>query len=251
MTKRKTPRKICFLPDVTYFKPAGVKMALLDEVELGHDEVEAIRLKHLVKLDQETAAQQMGVSQPTFHRLLNSAHEKLAEAVIKGKALRIEGGNVSVQEGFEAADCGRPRDCGRRPRKNGIAFPGNRTLTEGPVRIVVASNDGTLEGSVNERFGRCKRLVVYDPGSKTVGVIDNNVNMRMAQGAGIEAAQAVVDSGARVVISGHFGPKAFQVLHEAGIDIYGATSMSVSEALLRFEQGRLEKLSGPNTEPHW
>lgn len=117
MPRKTCPRKISFLANVTYFKPAGVMMAALEEVCLGHDEVEAIRLKHLEKMDQEAAAKQMGVSQPTFHRLLSSAHEKLAEAVIKGKALRIEGGNITLQEGFEASGCVRERVAGFRRRQ--------------------------------------------------------------------------------------------------------------------------------------
>ena len=74
-------------------------MGILEEVILGHDEVEAIRLKNLVGLSQEEAASQMGVSQPTFHRLLLSAHQKLTDAVVNGKALRIEGGNVTTVDG--------------------------------------------------------------------------------------------------------------------------------------------------------
>lgn len=252
MPRKTCPRKISFLPYVTYFKPAGVKMALLEEVELGHDEVEAIRLKHLEKLDQDAAAKQMGVSQPTFHRLLTSAHEKLAEAVIKGKALRIEGGNVTLEEGFESPACGRQRDCGRIWKKaarrkllDGLGEQG------GIMKIAVTSVDGTLDGAVDERFGRCKKLVVYDPQAKTVEVVDNKSNMGMAQGAGIQAAQNVVNAGARVVISGHFGPKAFQVLKAAGIEIYTISNMSVGDALKRFEQGELKKLEGADVDSHW
>lgn len=251
MPKRTGPRKISFLPDVTYFKPARVRIATLEEVELGHDEVEAIRLKHLLRLDQETAARLMGVSQPTFHRLLSSAHEKLAEAVIKGKALRIEGGNVTVQDGFEAASCGRPRDCGRRPRR-GMAMGGGGALSHlDPAIIAVTSVDGTLEGAVNERFGRCKRIIIYNSEKETFQVMDNHRNMAAAQGAGIETAQNVAKLGAKTVISGHFGPKAFQVLDTAGIDVYAVADTSVAEALRRFRQGQLQKLTSPDVQAHW
>jgi predicted DNA-binding protein (UPF0251 family)/predicted Fe-Mo cluster-binding NifX family protein len=251
MPKRSGPRKISFLPDVTYFKPAHVRMAELEEVELQHDEVEAIRLKHLVRLGQDEAARHMGVSQPTFHRLLSSAHEKLAEAVIKGKALRIEGGNVTVQDGFQAARCGRPRDCGRRPPKSTAKDDGGFVSgTDGAI-VAVASVDGTLEGSVNERFGRCKKLVIYDGERMTFQVMDNSRNMGTAQGAGIQTAQSVIEVGARTVISGHFGPKAFQVLNAAGIEVYSVTDNSVAEALRRFHQGQLERLGAPDVDAHW
>lgn len=119
------------------------------------------------------------------------------------------------------------------------------------MKIAVTSVDGTLDGAVDERFGRCKKLVVYDPQAKTVEVVDNKSNMGMAQGAGIQAAQNVVNAGARVVISGHFGPKAFQVLKAAGIEIYTISNMSVGDALKRFEQGELKKLEGADVDSHW
>ncbi len=65
----------------------------LDEVILTMDEIEAVRLKDLEKLDQEKAAKKMNVSQPTFHRLVLSARKKIADALIKGKAIKMEGGN--------------------------------------------------------------------------------------------------------------------------------------------------------------
>jgi predicted DNA-binding protein (UPF0251 family)/predicted Fe-Mo cluster-binding NifX family protein len=252
MPRKTCPRRISFLPDVTYFKPAGVTMAVLEEVALGHDEVEAIRLKHLAKMDQEAAAKQMGMSQPTFHRLLSSAHEKLAEAVVMGKALRIEGGNVTVQEGFQGSACGRARDCGRVLKRVAETKSKNNFAQQGgSMKIAVTSNDGTLEGAVDERFGRCKKLVVYDPETKTVEVVDNKANMGIAQGAGIQTAQNVANAGAKSVISGHFGPKAFQVLKAAGIEIYTAANVTVAEALKRFEQGQLGKLGGADVDSHW
>lgn len=252
MPRKTCPRRISFLPNVTYFKPAGVIMAALEEVALGHDEVEAIRLKHLEGMDQELAAREMGVSQPTFHRLLASAHEKLAEAVINGKALRIEGGNVTLQEGIKTSRCGKERDCGRIWKKAAPKGLQNRLGQEGgSMKIAVTSMDGTLEGSVDERFGRCKKLVVYDPQTKTVEVVDNKANMGMAQGAGIQTAQNVVNAGAKTVISGHYGPKAFQVLKAAGVEIYQAANVTVAEALRRFDQGQLDKLTGADVDSHW
>ena len=55
-----------------------------------------MRLKNLLGYPQEEAANQMGVSQPTFHRLINAAHQKITDAIINGKALRIDGGNVTI-----------------------------------------------------------------------------------------------------------------------------------------------------------
>lgn len=87
------PRWVEFLPGVTYFKPAGVPLSVLDEVALGIDELEALRLKHVMGLDQEECAKRMKVAQSTFQRILASAHSKVASALVEGKAIRIGGGH--------------------------------------------------------------------------------------------------------------------------------------------------------------
>lgn len=91
MSRPKNPRRICFRPEAVYFKPRGVPMSSLDEVVVGADELEAIRLSDVEGLDQTAAAGRMGVSQPTFARILSSARKKLAGAVVRGMAIRLEG----------------------------------------------------------------------------------------------------------------------------------------------------------------
>jgi predicted DNA-binding protein (UPF0251 family) len=81
------------------FKPAGIPVRALEEVAMTLDELEALRLADLEGLYQEEAAGQMGVSRPTLGRILESAHRKVAEALVLGKALRIEGGPVAVARG--------------------------------------------------------------------------------------------------------------------------------------------------------
>ncbi|MBL7155098.1 MAG: DUF134 domain-containing protein [Candidatus Portnoybacteria bacterium] len=82
-------RLIRFNPNVTYFKPRAVPLAILEEVDLTMDELEVIRLCDFRNLDQITAAKKMKISQSTLQRILTSAHQKIAEALIKGKAIRI------------------------------------------------------------------------------------------------------------------------------------------------------------------
>ncbi len=119
------------------------------------------------------------------------------------------------------------------------------------MKVAVTSIDGTMKGAIDERFGRCRKFVVYEAESKTSNVVDNIANLNLPQGAGIQTAQNVVNAGAQAVISGHVGPKAFQVLRAAGIDVYSASNMSVAEALTRYEEGRLTKLSGADVQGHW
>jgi len=85
-------RRVEELPRVAYYKPAGVPLARLSENILGVEELEAIRLVYLTELNQTQAAQQMNVSQPTLNRVLQSGQKKIADALVNGKAIRIEGG---------------------------------------------------------------------------------------------------------------------------------------------------------------
>jgi len=84
------------MPGVTYFKPAGIPLRALEEIHLTVEEAEAIRLKDLEGLEQEEGAEKMNISRPTFQRVLASARQKIADALLKGKAIRIEGGNFEM-----------------------------------------------------------------------------------------------------------------------------------------------------------
>jgi len=92
-------RRVSGQPPANVFKPAGVPMTALDEVRLTLDEFEAIRLADLEQLYQEQAADRMGVSRPTISRILEAAHRKVADALVHGKALRIQGGPVLPPHG--------------------------------------------------------------------------------------------------------------------------------------------------------
>jgi predicted DNA-binding protein (UPF0251 family) len=89
-------RRVTYLPGVTFFKPAGIPLRSLEEVRLSLEEAEALRLKDLEGLEQEEGAEKMNVSRPTFQRVLASARKKIADALLNGKAIRIEGGNFEI-----------------------------------------------------------------------------------------------------------------------------------------------------------
>ncbi|MGI6589595.1 MAG: DUF134 domain-containing protein [Candidatus Iainarchaeum sp.] len=98
MARPRIPRRINFEPNATYFKPAGVPLKELEEVVLSFEEAESIRLKDLVGLSQTTAAKKMNISQPTFYRILIFARKKIAEAVINGKAIKIQNAGTNKKE---------------------------------------------------------------------------------------------------------------------------------------------------------
>jgi uncharacterized protein len=82
----------------SYFKPAGIPVNQLEIIILELDEFEALRLKDVLDLDQENSAKEMNVSQPTFQRILKRARQKVAKAIIQGKAIQIntDSGNIET-----------------------------------------------------------------------------------------------------------------------------------------------------------
>lgn len=89
MARPEKKRKIRCRPASYYFKPQSIPMSELEEISLAPDEFEAIRLADLNELFQEEAAAEMNISRATFGRIIMRAHRKIAEAIIKGKAIRI------------------------------------------------------------------------------------------------------------------------------------------------------------------
>ena len=97
MPRPKCYRKVGCEPDANYFKPRGVPASALEEVVLSLDEFEAVRLADLEGLYQEEAASKMNISRQTFGRIIETARGKIADVLINGKALKIEGGAVSIR----------------------------------------------------------------------------------------------------------------------------------------------------------
>ncbi len=89
MPRPRLCRRIKFNPNITYFKPQGVPMRFLKIINLSLEEVEALRLKNLEDMEQTECAENMKTSQSTFQRILKSAHKKISDAIINGKAIEI------------------------------------------------------------------------------------------------------------------------------------------------------------------
>jgi uncharacterized protein len=125
MTRPKCCRRIDCMPDVNYFKPKGIPSSSLEEVILTLDEFESIKLADFEEMYQKQAALKMNISRQTFGRIVDSAHKKIADVLIHGKALKIEGGAIKVENPmkFKCRKCnylfkqpidpGNPMDCPR------------------------------------------------------------------------------------------------------------------------------------------
>jgi len=122
MSRPRRARRISFQPDVTYFKPMGVPMVHLKEITLSFDELEAIRLIDSEELDQTQSAKKMKISQSTLSRLLKEGRKKLADAIIQGNAIKIQGGNFKmVQPTGRGRGFGNGIGGGRGGRMGGFA----------------------------------------------------------------------------------------------------------------------------------
>ncbi len=131
-------RQVTSVPAVRLFKPAGIPAATLDVVTLSLEEIESIRLKDLEALHQEDCARQMRVSRATFHTILKSAREKVADALLNGKAIQVEGGLFALPGGrFRCRRDGSEWDLppGPLPGARSVACPTCRGTEVQPVQV--------------------------------------------------------------------------------------------------------------------
>lgn len=233
MPRPRKCRRVSQPPQVSYFKPRGIPMRELTEVYLPVEGYEALRLADLEGLGHEEAAQRMGVSRHTFGRVLTEARRAVAEALVNGHALHINGGD------YVMARSRRPEASPERPQPQEVSME----------KIAISSEGPTLEDLVDPRFGRAAGFVIVDPQSMASEYLDNGASQARAQGAGIQAAEVVARAGAKVVLTGFVGPKAFQALQAAGIQIgQNLGGISVRQALERYLAGQVPMATAPNRE---
>jgi predicted DNA-binding protein (UPF0251 family) len=142
-------RRVSFVPGVTYFKPAGIPLRFLEENRLSLEETEAVRLKDLEHLEQEECAQKMNISRPTFQRVLTSARKKIADSIVSGKALRIEGGNYELAAGRFRNRFGNEEVNTKITRNN---------MEEKQMKIAVVTEN---EVTISQHFGRAPFYEVF------------------------------------------------------------------------------------------
>lgn len=119
------------------------------------------------------------------------------------------------------------------------------------MKVAFSTSGNTLAAPLEGRFGRAPAFLVYDLDTETSEIIDNRQSQSAAQGAGIQAAETVVRSGARGIVTGHCGPKAFRVLSAAGVKVFTTDASTVAAALDRYRAGQLKELEAASVEGHW
>ena len=111
------------------------------------------------------------------------------------------------------------------------------------MKVAVTSQGSVLSSEVDPRFGRARYFVVVDTESGEFVAQDNGSNLEAAHGAGVQAAQDVVNLGAEAVITGNLGPKAAAGLQAGNVRVYRQTWGTVRDAIEQFKAGRLQEIS--------
>ena len=118
------------------------------------------------------------------------------------------------------------------------------------MKIAVSSTGREPTSNVEAHFGRCPGFLVVDPDVGDYEYIENNA-IGSAHGAGIQAAQYLASKGVKVVLSGNVGPNAYSALTAAGVQVYTGVSGTVAEAVKKYSEGAMTKVSGPTVGGHF
>lgn len=116
------------------------------------------------------------------------------------------------------------------------------------LKIAVSSEGPSLDDLLDSRFGRAAGFVVVDPETMESTYINNGAAQLRGQGAGIQAAETVAGAGAKLVLTGYVGPKAFQALSAAGIQVgQDLQGLTVRQAVERYKSGQVDPAQAPNS----
>jgi len=120
------------------------------------------------------------------------------------------------------------------------------------VKVCLPAEAPRLDARLDERLGRAACFVLVDSETDAVlASIPNAQNKQAAQGAGVQAGQAIASLEPDAVLCTHCGPKAFRVLGAAGIKVFLGAAGTVGEAVRALREGRLQEAADANVEGHW
>jgi len=204
MPRRRRCRYVTRSPDVCLFKPAGRPLSQIEEVIILVEEFEAMHLKDYLGLSQEECAKKMNISQPTFHRLINSLRNKISIAFVEGKAIKIEGGSFFMKSNY-----------------NKRSF-----------KVAICSDEQSIDGEIASRLGRCNYFIIVEIENGKVKKHEaiSNPHSQIQRGAGVEVAQMLAKTKVEIVICENIGPRALDVLEQFNIKVLNEKG-SIKKAL--------------------
>lgn len=240
-------RRIGFIPGVNYFKPAGIPLRFLEEVSLSLEEAEAVRLKDIEDLDQEQCAEKMNISRPTFQRVLESARKKIADVLLNGKAIRIEGGNYEMTN--EICCFGDKYKQANINSKEGVNL----------MKIAVVTDN---EKTVSQHFGRAEYYMVYTIEDGKIKGMERRDKVGHRHFAGEEgphtvshgphgcgpesehkhAGMASSISDCQVLIAGGMGMGAYNSMKSYNIEPVVTDIVGIEQAVKLYAEGKLPNL---------
>ncbi len=190
------------------FRPYGASGIVANDVVVTFDEAEALRLADLEGLYQQAAAQRMGVSRPTFARIIESARRKVADALLNGKRLRIAGGVVAIQD--------------KKPR---------------PILVAVPI---TSRGQVEAHFGRCERLAVFTIGVDGTIQAEKTIKASIGPGCKSSVVSRLAALHVQALVAGCIGDGAIHLGAANGITVIRGASGAARDAALAHARGELQ-----------
>jgi uncharacterized protein len=202
MARPQKCRKVSALPGVTYFKPAGIPLRFLQEVCLTIEQAEALRLKDIEGLEQIQAAVRMGISRPTFQRVLTSARKQIADAILNGKAIRIEGGNFQIIPNTPCCNQKQKTNCkdtgGGKIMKYAMPVSGNRLMSHFGQANEFMLMDVNNEGKVAKK--ETIQVTPHSCGTLPGELAKRGVRVVLAGGMGMGPRMAFQQSNIEVVL---------------------------------------------------
>lgn len=117
------------------------------------------------------------------------------------------------------------------------------------MRIGISAKGRTLDSLLDERFGRCEYFLIYDTENEQLNVLENK-GQTASGGAGIKAAQQLIDEKVDLIITGHLGPNAYELIDKAGIKAYKCNRMLISSAIQKLKNNELSEINEAGPAHH-
>lgn len=232
MPRPRKCRKVCQLPFVQEFRPVGPPNQRQSAVILTVDEYEAIRLIDKQGFSQEECSNYMHIARTTAQAIYNSARKKIAKALIDGLPLRIEGGDYQLCDGKEDyCDCG---GC----QKHRYRYKLINKKEDHSLKIAIPLDENQQDVCIV--LSRAPFFLFWEDGKEH---IVENPAAQVEGGAGIKAAQFLVDNKVNVIITVRCGENAAEVFQAADIKIYHSVNKAAADDLAAFADEKLEVLT--------
>ena len=229
MPRPRKCRRVCRLPENLGFMPVRPG-AGPEAVILNVDEFETLRLIDREGMNQEQCGVYMGVARTTVQQIYTSARKKIADALVEARPLRIEGGHYRLCE--EEKPCSGCDGCWKS--LHGV----EKKKEEGSMKIAIPLDENRKE--VCPVLARAPYFLLAQEGQTEI--LENPAS-QVQGGAGLKAAQFLVDQEVDVILTPRCGQNSADVFEAAEMEIYKTQNGSAEENLTLFRQGKLQKLT--------